>query len=102
MIIDHDAIEDMTFVSITKVHSMKLRDRSKEKKGQTKVVFGSIYTRDLVMSHASNLPNDWAVDIVVPNHLLSLKKTLEAFAYKVRKYAKEDNTKCLLYIHLSG
>ena len=87
MIIDNEAVEDLKIISVNRIHSKQLKDRSLSKGDLTRVIFGSVYERDLVMSHASNLPRDCSLEIVIPDHLLSLKKVFENFAYKVRKYA---------------
>ena len=55
---------------------------------QTVVTFGSIYARDLVMGHASNLPEGCSIDIVIPDYLLSLKKYMDHFAFKVRRHTR--------------
>ena len=41
------------------------------------------------MSHASNLPEGSAVDLVAPDHLLPLKRHLESFAFKIRKHSRD-------------
>ena len=40
------------------------------------------------MGHASNLPDGCSIDLVIPDYLLSLKRYLDRFAYKVRRHAK--------------
>ena len=88
MEIDNDIIQDLNIVEIKKIHQIKSR-RQRKKGGITQVTFSSIHERGLVISHAFNLPKECSVELVCPDHLLPLKRQLDNFAYKVRKYARE-------------
>ena len=53
------------------------------------LLLGSMYDRDLIMGHASNLSEDHLIELVIPDYLQSLKKFLDRFAYRVRKRARD-------------
>ena len=77
-------------IEITNLKRLYTREKGKSKNGcKTVVTFGSIQERDLVISHASNLPDGCSLELVIPDYLQSLKRYLERFAYKVRKYARD-------------
>ena len=48
-----------------------------------------------MVSYASNLPRGCTMDIVVPDHLLPLKQSLETFGYKLRTRSRENGRKKL-------
>ena len=87
MNMDLEAVRGIQIVNLKKLFK---RPTQKDKAGcQTIVTFGSVYERDLVISHASNLPEGCTVDLVIPDYLQSLKSYMDRFAYKVRKHARE-------------
>ena len=63
---------------------------------RVRLTFGSMYDRDLLMSHAVNLPENSSVELVIPDHLQSLKRYLDRFAYQVRNRAR-----AVSYTHLT-
>ena len=71
MEMDPEAVRSLDIVSMKKIFQ---KPGQKAKNGcQTIVTFSSVYERDLVMGHASNLPQDGALDIVIPDYLQSLR-----------------------------
>ena len=84
---DQEAIDDLAVTSMKKIHVNK--KRKLKKNNQVKLTFASVADRDLVFGHAANLPDGFAVDITVPDHLLPLRRHLETFAFKVRKFSRE-------------
>ena len=54
------------------------------------------YERDLIISYTVNLKQPARLDIVVPEHLQSLKAKLEGLAYRLRKHAKDSSEKKIM------
>ena len=82
-----EAIEDLLVTQIRKVHVNK--KKKKAKRGLTRLTFATVADRDLVISHASNLPDGFSVEMTAPDYLLSLRRYLEAFAFRIRKFARD-------------
>ena len=84
---DPGAVRSLEIMHLKRLYK---RPGAKEAGGcQTVVTFGSISDRDLVMGHASNLPDGCLIDLVIPDYLMSLKRYLDRFAFKVRRHARE-------------
>ena len=96
--------EDLTVVRVEKIHAKRTPDHRKAssntKEGMVRAVFKTIHKRDLVVSYASQLKRGSNIDVVVPDHLLSLKRHLESYAYKMRVNVRQDNTKVSTSIRL--
>ena len=89
MKVDEEVLEDLIVQNIKRMHR---KGKNKDKaETRARITFGSIYERDLVMSFASNLPKDASVEVVIPDHLISLKRYLDNFAFKIRSHARENN-----------
>ena len=91
-----DAVEDMTFQEIKKIYPKK----SKDAKVYILIRLKSNHERDMIMSHASNLPKDCSIETVIPNHLSSLKSLLDGHAYKFRARARDEGGKVSTSVRL--
>ena len=104
MQIPEDVVGDLTVTAVEKIHARRpptnRRGRAPGKENVVKVTFKTTHERDLVISYAPLLRDDSNVDVVVPDHLLPLKRHLESLAYKMRRNAREDNTKISTSIRL--
>ena len=91
-----DAVEDMTFQEIKKIYPKK----SKDAKVYILIRLKSNHERDMIMSHASNLPKDCSIETVIPDHLSSLKSLLDGHAYKFRARARDEGGKVSTSVRL--
>ena len=84
-------MDGLEILEIKKIFQIKGRRRrtGQRKDKKVRVTFGSIADRDFVLGHATYLPPDHSLEIVVPDYLLPLKRYLEKFAYKVRSKARD-------------
>ena len=96
---DTEAVRSLDIVAMKKIFQ---KPGQKAKNGcQTIVTLSSIDERDLVMGHASNLPQNCSIDLVIPDYLQSLRRYLDKFAYKVRRHARVSHrTKLSMSIHM--
>ena len=90
-----EIVSDLELTDIRRVHPRKMPSHRK-KLDETKrvhVSFRNNQERDVVVSYASNLKEDCKLDIVVPDHLTSLKSKLDRLSYKIRKHASDNGKK---------
>ena len=95
MDIPQEIVADLELSDIRRVHPRKLPAHRK-KLDETKKVhvsFRNHQERDVVVSYASNLKSDCKLEIVVPDHLTSLKSKLDRLAFKIRKHASDNGKK---------
>ena len=98
MLVDDEILQDLIVQEIKRLHK-KGKTRGQTEK-RVRITFSSIYERDLIMSFASNLPKEASVEVVIPDHLLSLKRFLDSFAYRIRTNARENNEKVSTSVRL--
>ena len=92
------AVDDMKLEDIRPIHPKKMPAHRKDSAvaNKTHISVRDSYERDLVVSYTTNLKPPARLDIVVPEHLLSLKAKLEGLAYKLRKHAKDTSDKKIM------
>ena len=89
MEIPPEVVADLSISNVRRIHPRKLPlhrqwvDTSKK----ALVSFRDSQERDMIVSYESNLSGDARMDVVIPDHLMSLKSRLERLTYKVRKHA---------------
>ena len=80
---------------IRRVHPRKLppHRRKLDDTKRVHVSFRNAQERDVIVSYASNLRENCKLDIVIPDHLASLKSKLDRISFKIRKHAAENDKK---------
>ena len=88
MKLPEDLVSDLQILGIRKIHPRKLPIHRQKSDDSRKVTFmlRDAHECDVVISYASNLSGDDRLDIVIPDHLLSLKTRFDALSYKLRKH----------------
>ena len=83
-----DLVDDLQITNIRKIYPRRLpahRIRNDDTK-KVSLMLRDAHERDVVISYAANLSREARIDIVVPDHLLSLKAQFDALSYRLRKH----------------
>ena len=95
MDVPENIVADLQLSDIRRVHPRNLPPHRKKQDDTKKihVSFRDSHERDVVVSYASNLKKDCKLDLVIPDHLSSVKSKLDRLSFKIRKHAAENGKK---------
>ena len=93
MKVPEDIVADIQMSDIRRVHPRKMPPHRKKQDDTKKVhvSFRDSHERDVIVSYASNLPENCKLDIVIPDHLMTTKSKLDRLAFKIRKHAADND-----------
>ena len=102
MEIPPEVVADLAISKVRRIHPRKLPPHRQRVDTSKKTLFSfrDSQERDMIVSYASNLRGEARMDVVIPDHLMSLKSRLERLTYKIRKHAAETDKKVTTSIRL--
>ena len=89
MQVPQDLVADLEITNIRKIYPRNLPAHRRSTDGEKKVHISlrDSHERDVVISYATNLEPGNRIEIVVPEHLRSLKSQFDNLGYKIRRHA---------------
>ena len=90
MNLPEDLVSNLQISNVRRIYPRKLPAHRQKTDEERKVVImlRDAHERDVVISYASNLTGEDRIDIVIPDHLLSLKSQFDSLSYRLRKHVK--------------
>ena len=98
MKLPHDLVRDLQISGIRRLHERNLpaHRQAVDQSKRVQISLRDSYERDVVISYASNLEKEARIDIVIPEHLRSLKHQFDGLSYKLRRHAKLSGDKKIM------
>ena len=102
MKVPQEVVADIMLSGIRKIHPKRLPAHRQGSNTSKKIIvnFRDSQECDMIVSYASNLTGDARMDVVIPDHLMSMRSQLDRLTYKIRKHASDNNKKVTTSIRL--